>query len=97
MTRFPLSVCRTSLLAAIAAVGVSGPGRAEEPFDYFRNSYSVIGLKDYARGARVTPDNQVLLDKKQMVHVRFGRQLTSLSRKHTKTLLDGWMPIVLMS
>lgn len=97
MTRSPLSVCRTSCLAVLAALSVSGPARAEEPFDYFRNSYSVIGLKDYARGARVTPDNKLLLDKKQMVQIRFGRQLTPLGRRHTKTLWNGWMPIVLIA
>ena len=35
--------------------------RAEEPFDYFQNSWNVIGLKDYNDGTRITPDNELLL------------------------------------
>ena len=40
---------------------------AEEPFDYFRNSWNVIGLKDYQCGTRVTPDNRLLLADNKMV------------------------------
>ncbi len=70
---------------------------AEEPFDYFRNSYNVIGLKDYRHGTRVTPENRLLLADKGTVEIRFGRDLTPLSRRQTKTLLDGWMPIILLN
>ena len=34
---------------------------ADEPFDYFQNSWNVIGLKDYNDGTRVTPDNELIL------------------------------------
>ena len=34
---------------------------AADPFDYFDNSWNVIGLKDYEYGARVTPNNEILL------------------------------------
>ena len=37
------------------------PLRADEPFDYFQNSWTVIGLKDYADGTRITPDNQLVI------------------------------------
>ena len=76
-------------------------GQADEPFDYFRNSWNVIGLKDYARGTRITPKNKLVIgdstQKSATVQIRFGRQLTPLSRKHTKTLLDGWLPVILIT
>ena len=37
---------------------------ADEPFDYFQNSWNVIGLKDYINGTRVTPNNELLLRNK---------------------------------
>lgn len=67
---------------------------AQEPFDYFRNSWNVIGLKDYERGTRFTPDNQLLLAGKDRVTISTGNPPTPLSRRQTKTLLEGWLPIV---
>jgi len=80
----------------LAVLAVAGRLGADEPFDYFQNSWSVIGLKDYKDGTRVTPDNELLLAGKKKVRLRFGRDLTRLSRKQTKTLLDGWLPVVLL-
>jgi len=97
MTRCPRWGRWIGCLAACAALTVTCPTRADEPFDYFRNSYSVIGLKDYRDGTRVTPDNRLELADKQGVQLRFGRQLVPLSRQQTKTLLEGWMPVVLLS
>jgi len=73
------------------------PSSAEEPFDYFRNSWNVLGLKDYHRGTRVTPANELLLDDGAKVTLRYGPQSTPLSRRQTKTLMDGWLPIILLS
>ncbi len=83
------------------------PLSAEEPFDYFDNSWSVIGLKDYARGTRITPDNKLMIGasigtsekeaEKASVQLRFGKDLTLLSRSQTKQLMDGWLPIILLS
>jgi hypothetical protein len=70
---------------------------AEEPFDYFQNSWNVIGLKDYNDGTRITPDNELLLAGGDKLQLRFGKELIPLSRKQTKTLHEGWMPIVLLS
>jgi len=82
-------------------------GRCEGPFDYFRNSWSVIGLKDYKYGTRVTPENKLIIGARggrqkrkqdqQTIQIRFGRQLTPLSRKQTKRLLDGWLPVILIT
>jgi len=82
-------------VAAVAAA--LGPSlRAEEPFDYFRNNWNVIGLKDYARGTRVTPDNRLLLADGE-VRLRFGEKETRLSRQQGKTLLEGWLPVIMIT
>lgn len=73
------------------------PVRADEPFDYFRNSWNVIGLKDYRHGTRVTPDNKLHLADKAKAQIRLGRELTLLNRKQTKTLLEGWLPVILLT
>ena len=105
---FLIGVCSVGPAAA-AAPGAARSAQAE-PFDYFRNSYNVIALKDYTFGARVTDENEILLDqfdapKVRSTHsryngrlqVQFGRQLTPLTRRQTKTLLHGWMPIILLN
>jgi len=64
-------------------------------FDYFANNWNVVGLKDYQRGARVTPDNQIqLAGSSSVVQVRYGGQLMPLSREHGKLAHEGWMPIM---
>ena len=65
-------------------------------FDYFTNNWNVIGLKDYERGTRVTPDNRLQLAD-ALVQIQVGRALLPLSRQHGKTLQDGWLPIILIT
>jgi hypothetical protein len=84
------------MLATIALIAESLLA-AQEPFDYFRNSWNVIGLKDYERGTRITPDNQLLLAGKDRVSIAVGNPPTPLSRRQTKTLLEGWLPVVLVT
>ena len=86
------AACLMMLILSAAA----SEARSEEPFDYFRNSWSVVGLKDYRDGARITPDNKILLAG-NVVTLGFGRDLAPLSRKQTKLLMDGCLPIVLLS
>jgi hypothetical protein len=74
----------------------AGMESAAEPFDYFRNSWQVIGLKDYKEGTRVTPANELLLSGGRKVRMSCGSRVTPLSGRQTKTLLDGWLPIVLL-
>ena len=67
----------------------------------------MIGLKDYARGTRITPDNKLMIgaaigtseneETKASVRIRFGTELTPLSRNQTKRLMDGWLPVVLLN
>ncbi len=67
-----------------------------ESFDYFRNSWNVVGLKDYQYGARITPDNAILLADGGRVEFWFGAQQEPLSRKQTKRCLEGWLPVILL-
>lgn len=94
------TACFLGLLLAPLLCGTSAVGQStwpDEPFDYFRNSWNVIALKDYRDGTRVTPDNKLLLANGGQVQFRFGSQLTPLSRKQTKRLLEGWLPVILLS
>ena len=87
-----------SFVLAIQLASASNAARsAEAPFDYFQNSWSVIGLKDYDDGTRVTPENELVLANKARLRLSCGSHLTPLSRKQTKTLLDGWLPVVLLA
>lgn len=93
---FRVRFCRlqwTVLVVLLASPAAS----ADEPFGYFKNDWNVIGLKDYEDGTRITPENRLLLSDKRKAEIRFGENLVPLGRKHTKTLLEGWMPIVLMA
>jgi len=83
-------------LCGLALTLAAGMACGGEPFDYFANSWNVVGLKDYRRGARVTPANEVLLASRQKLTLRFGPNLEPLRRKHVKTCRDGWMPILLI-
>src|ERR1035441_2808544 len=86
-----------TILATQFACAALAARSAEAPFDYFQNSWSVIGLKDYNDGTRVTPENELLLAGKARLRFSCGPHLTPLSRKQTKTLLEGWLPIVLLA
>jgi len=73
-----------SIVLAVLLTGALTPplraGEADAPaaqaFDYFSNSYNVIGLKDYREGTRVLPDNSLLLGDKGTARIRFGSKLT---------------------
>jgi hypothetical protein len=91
---------RWAKVAVLAGLIASAPlpvRSAEAPFDYFQNSWSVIGLKDYDDGTRVTPENELVLANKTKLQISCGARLIPLSRKQTKTLLEGWLPVVLLA
>jgi hypothetical protein len=90
------STARLLALAAISVVLGTSLAPAAEPFDYFQNDWNVIGLKDYNDGTRITPSNELIVAGGK-VEMRFGKDLKPLSREQTKTLMDGWMPIVLLT
>jgi len=85
------------VFASLTFVFNTGSAKADEPFDYFRNSWNVIGLKDYQHGTRVTPDNKLQLSGAREAQIRFGHELVPLGKKQVKTLVDGWLPIILVS
>ena len=70
---------------------------AEEPFDYFTNSWNVIGLKDYNYGTRITPDNRLLLAGGSHVELRLGAKPMPLGPGPIKQLAQGWLPIILLA
>jgi len=96
MQRRERRVLGVVFLAVLVPLAGGSPAWAQEPFDYFRNSWSVVGLKDYRAGARITPDNKIQLAG-NVITLRFGRDLAALSRRQTKRLMDGWLPVVLVS
>jgi hypothetical protein len=81
------------LLIALAAPPAIAADDSSEPFEYFRNAWCTIGLKDYAWGTRVTPRNRLLLGGGRRLALRVGSLSTVLER-HTRQLLHGWMPVV---
>ena len=101
MRKNPKLMCLIATLLILVVPALTYPLRADEPFDYFSNSWTVIGLKDYSHGTRITPDNQLVIrdsnQKPSRILIRFGRELIPLSRKQTKTLMYGWLPVVLIT
>lgn len=83
-----LSACVSSSICLGAGVGPT-------PFEYFRNNWTVVGLKDYERGTRLTPDNQLLFAGKDRVSILIGDSLVPVDRRQVKTLEEGWLPVVL--
>ncbi|MEW6074239.1 MAG: discoidin domain-containing protein [Planctomycetota bacterium] len=85
-----------ALTCGLIAGGGLAVTPADEPFDYFRNDWNVLGLPDYERGTRVTPDNRLELAD-AAVEIRIGRGLWPLGPRPVKTLRAGWLPVVLLS
>jgi hypothetical protein len=81
-------------LLCLVAQAADDPAKS---FDYFQNSWNVVGLKDYQYGARITPENAILLANGGKVEFWFGRQQEPLSRKQTKRCLEGWLPVMIFS
>ena len=85
---------KTMLCAFLSLLAGGSFAAAEEPFDYFANSWALVGLKDYLDGTRITPQNELLLANNQKLRIALGARLTPLSRRQTKTRLDGWLPVI---
>lgn len=65
-----------------------------DPFDYFSNSWAVIGLKDYSDATRISPDGEFFLAGKSSFQVLVGEELVPLDGRVKKTLVKGYLPIV---
>jgi len=75
-----------------------GPGvrvrNVADPFDYFTNSWTVIGLKDHARGTRITPSGELVLADGLLCRPLVGKAMSPLNWRVKKTLRKGYLPIV---
>lgn len=80
------------VLAAVLVGGLSAT--AAEPFDYFANNWNVVGLRDYPRGSRLSPNSELWLDGQMQIQVCVGRELTPLHRRQGKQALEGWLPVM---
>ena len=107
MVHFPLRVLAGCLVVAVVfpAAGAEvrppiplGPGlsvrNVEDPFDYFRNSWTVIGLKDHVYGTRITPSGELVLANGLLCRPLVGKTLAPLNWRVKKTLRKGYLPIV---
>jgi len=83
------------LFLFFSAVFSSESMNATDLFDYFANSWSMIGLRDYQDATRITPENKLVVSDGE-VEIRIGEQHRPLSRKQTKRLLGGWLPVILL-
>jgi hypothetical protein len=90
-------LCFSISVLLLSAASVSMLRADDATFDYFSNSWNVVGLKDYLDGARITPDNNVLLADGRVLAFRFGRNLAPLSRRQTKQAAEGWLPVMRVS
>ncbi|MBN1393447.1 MAG: hypothetical protein JW959_00250 [Pirellulales bacterium] len=81
------------LISCLSHAGLSAA--AEEPFEYFSNPWNVVGLRDYDYGARISPTNVIHLADKRELRFLFGREAERLSRRQNKTVLEGWIPVVM--
>lgn len=104
--RFRIAILLSTFCGGFAVCAVR-PVRAEVPsgadtevsaeaFDYFTNNWNVIGLKDYLRGSRMTPENRLMLAGDRTIQFRIGPDQSPLTREHPKRLLHDWMPIVIV-
>ena len=75
-----------------------GPGLAvrnvEDPFDYFANSWAVIGLKDFPDATRLSPAGEYLLPGGAVCQLLLGETLAPIDSRVKKTLAKGYLPIV---
>ncbi len=79
---FLIVIAAILLLAALPAPAAESSGEDPLRFNYFVNDWNVVGLKDYERGARMTPDNHIMLaGKNTVVRVRYGRRLKPLAHE----------------
>ena len=66
----------------------------QDPFDYFSNSWAVIGLKDYPDATRISPRGEFLLGDGTSCRLLVGEELAPLDNRVRKTLEKGYLPIV---
>ncbi|MBI4605260.1 MAG: hypothetical protein HY721_25130 [Planctomycetes bacterium] len=86
----------TLLLPLLLCLALSAPAEPTQPPEHFANPWATVGLKDYSSGTRISPANELLLGGGRRVRLRFGAELRPLGRGPMKTLLEGWLPVVVI-
>ncbi len=66
-----------------------------DPFDYFTNSWGLIGLKDYPGATRVSPDGRFLLGDQRSFRLFLGDGRIPLNSRVKKMLLKDYLPVLL--
>jgi hypothetical protein len=86
------------ILLSASAVALADTKSCDDAmlFDYFSNSRADVGLKDYVSSVKLSENHRLRLGK-HYVHVRVGKELAPLNRKHVRLAQDGWLPIFLVS
>ncbi|MGQ9592069.1 MAG: hypothetical protein ACUVYA_17445, partial [Planctomycetota bacterium] len=83
---------RALLISCLSCLGA--PASAAAPFEYFANSFSVVGLKDHPSGTRISPRGDLVLGGGRVLRPLAGRSLAPLRAGTPATLRAGWLPIV---
>lgn len=83
---------RAILIPYLACLGA--PASAAAPFDYFANSFTVVGLKDHPSGTRISPRGELLLGGGRVLRPVAGRSLAPLRAGTRAALRAGCLPIV---
>lgn len=65
-----------------------------EGFDYFSNSWAVVGLKDYVHATRITPRCELVLADGLLCRPLVGKPLRPLNHRIFKTLRESYLPII---
>jgi len=65
-----------------------------EPFEYFVNPFTVVGLKDHPAGTRIAPRGEFVLGDGVILKPLVGPALAPLRPGIKATLLKGWLPVV---
>jgi len=81
------------LMAAANLRGVAGVEDVATDFDYFANSWGLVGLKDYPNGCRITPDWRLQLADGVEARWVLGSEGTPLPKGIRRTLVDS-LPIL---
>jgi len=66
--------------------------------EYYDNSFTLIGLKDYSKGTRVSPESSLFIGEKKKIHFLARTTDGSFMPYHAgilKTLKRGYLPVVL--
>jgi len=65
-----------------------------EGFDYFSNSWALVGLKDYVHATRITPRCELILADGLLCRPLVGKPLRPLNHRVFKTLRESYLPII---